>query len=391
MKKRVSMFLVLILTLLWPFLPASSFGVGDQDLTAAPPAGYKPTPSEELDLILTTFENETSSLLKAMSLATAKALLIEDYYPWGLTSNGQVLREFGVEYDRANSSSLSQWDLSAYDFIMYASDQPSSYYQNIQANLGKISSFVSNGGLLIAHCCDGGWNYGDWAGLKILPSYPTHTNLYSQNVYIADASHPISCSLTDSILYHWNYSTHGYFNNLAANTKTIMVTDNARPTYIEYPYGNGKVLATMQTVEWGYGRIGRPQLQRNEMSYALEYCGTQRKIISQFSTFPQTIDPYVSGEAIAYTLGKQALITIEMLDSSGKVVRTIKTDRLQAAGGYTDDWYGVVDFPEMSSGSDKGIMFAPDGEYTIRLVAKDAGNPSIFDQKTAKVTVKTGW
>jgi hypothetical protein len=45
------------------------------------------------------------------------------------------------------------------------------------------------------------------------------------------------------------------------------VLDPNKPTYITYSFGSGKVLATMQTVEWGWGN-GRKQFLLNEIPYA---------------------------------------------------------------------------------------------------------------------------
>jgi hypothetical protein len=50
-----------------------------------------------------------------------------------------------------------------------------------------------------------------------------------------------------------------------------MVSDNQLPTYIAYDYGVGKVVATMQTVEWGYAVRHQPGLLYNELRCANLY------------------------------------------------------------------------------------------------------------------------
>jgi N-acetyl-anhydromuramyl-L-alanine amidase AmpD len=175
---------------------------------------------------------------------------------------------------------------------MYASAQDNNYYLNLKNNLEKISSFVFNGGLLIAHSCDWGWDgTGGWQGFSILPGGVTHLTLWedwkyiSQSIHITEPEHGVVKSdeftLTDAYLSGWGYSTHGIFTNLLPGTTVVMVSNEGDggdgPTYIDYDYGAGKVLATMQTVEWGYfngsrGWVGdRPEFLRNEIRFALKW------------------------------------------------------------------------------------------------------------------------
>jgi hypothetical protein len=73
------------------------------------------------------------------------------------------------------------------------------------------------------------------------------------------------------------YSTHGYFTNLPPGTVTILAYDlgggvpnRSRPVMIQYPFGNGTVIAGMTTIEWMYaGCNGTPDLKllANEFGY----------------------------------------------------------------------------------------------------------------------------
>jgi len=227
----------------------------------------------------------------------AIALLIQDYNPWFGKNTHDALNELDVPHDVINSSRLASWDLNKYQFIIYASAQDNNYYLNLKNNLQKISDFVSNGGLLIAHSCDGGWDgSGNWRGFSILPGGVTHLmhqdgwQYLSQSIHIVEPEHEIVKSneftLTDDYLDSWGYSTHGIFTNFLNNSniknpKIIMEADEGDggdgPTYIEYDFRAGKVLATMQTVEWGYfngsqGWVGnRPELLRNEIRFAKKW------------------------------------------------------------------------------------------------------------------------
>ena len=201
---------------------------------------------------------------------SAIALLIQDVVPWFVDSNAWALNDLGIPFDIIKSSDIATTDLLKYKFIMYASDQPTSYYQNIAANIGAIEAFVDQGGFLIAHCCDQGWHGGWWDDLKILPGSVIigHENDYLQDIHIIHPKECVAKGLTDDQLSNWNLATHGYFTNLPAGATVVMVTDSDFPTYIAYNYGDGKVIATMQTVEWGYAHRDRPDLLYNEIGCA---------------------------------------------------------------------------------------------------------------------------
>jgi len=242
-------------------------------------------------------EGEGASPTQESFNPDAIGLLIQDYNPWSGKNTHNALDELNIPHDVINSSHLAAWDLDKYQFILYASAQDNNYYQNLKNNLPKISNFVSNGGLLIAHSCDGGWDgVGDWRGFSILPGGVTHLMQWdegkylSQSVHIVEPEHQIVKSdeftLTDDYFNGWGYVTHGIFTNFLDNSniknpKIVMESDEEDggdgPTYIDYDYGAGKVLATMQTVEWGYfngsqGWAGnRPELLRNEIRFAKKW------------------------------------------------------------------------------------------------------------------------
>jgi hypothetical protein len=204
---------------------------------------------------------------------SAIALLIQDVLPWGADSNAWALADLGIPYEIIKSSDIGTTDLSKYKFVMYASDQPTSYYKNITANIGAIEAFVDQGGFLIAHCCDQGRHRGEWDGLKILPGSVIvgHKNDYRQDIEIIHPEDCVARGLTDENLSNWNFATHGYFTNLPPGATAVMVTDSDLPTYIAYNYGEGKVIATMQTVEWGYAVRDQPDLLYNEIRCANLY------------------------------------------------------------------------------------------------------------------------
>lgn len=219
---------------------------------------------------------EELEIAAEVTVAGAIALVIKDIDPWGKPSNENALYELGISYDVVHSVNLATVDLCKYRFIMYASDQTQSYYENLWANRVKIGDYVISGGLLLAHACDWGWGGGEWSNDRpILPGGVTHFNAYLQYIHITDPEHCVVEGLDDAYFYGWGWSTHGYFTELLLDTNIVMVTDDDKPTYIDYNYGRGKVMATMQTIEWGYMGNAWPGLRKefllNELECALEW------------------------------------------------------------------------------------------------------------------------
>jgi len=198
-------------------------------------------------------------------------LLVQDVYPWDFDSNALALAEAGQPFIRITSDELAVTDLSSVRVLIYSSDQPTSYYQNLAANITQISDFVAAGGVLVAHACDGGWSGGSWDGLEILPGGVHHVYYPTDYVHIADLLHPVVAGLDDAYLQGWNASVHGYLVDLLPGTEVVIENDYADPTYIDYAWGAGRVLATTHTIEWGYGDgynyhyVFRPEFLRNEI------------------------------------------------------------------------------------------------------------------------------
>jgi hypothetical protein len=213
--------------------------------------------------------------------AVAEVLLIKDVTPWDVNGNELALRELGKTYSVIPSADLATTDLSEYRIVIIASDQTDATYANLVLYKGKLANYVQNGGVLVAHACDHGWHYGDWT-ISWLPLGVTKVNTLQEYLSIIDSTSPIVTGtphggpVSDADLDNWHYSTHGYFTGLPASVnKIIGITGDpgTQPTYIEYTYGSGTVLATMQTMEWPWKHNptkAKKDLLRNEIEYAQE-------------------------------------------------------------------------------------------------------------------------
>lgn len=192
-------------------------------------------------------------------------LLIKDVDPWGINANEIVLTVWCIPYDVIPTNQLADWDLTCYDYIIVASDQYTSSYDNLVTNQAKLAVFVNDGGILLAHAADGGYNLGTW-NLSWLPGSETHVFNLDETLEITATDHPIVDGIKDTKLDDWHYSTHGYFVDASGST---IIKDDGNPTYVEYPHGSGTVLTTCQTMEWPWIGNGTELLLKNEIEYAL--------------------------------------------------------------------------------------------------------------------------
>ena len=189
--------------------------------------------------------------------ASANALLIEDGLPWNTNSNSTTLAPLGIPFTKIASNTIGAYTLSDYDFVVFASVQNQSFYDNVAANFAAINSYVQGGRQLIAHSALWGWpGNGLWNPPNFLPGGVGRVQEYSNSVNVTDPSHPVVSgpygTVTEAEFQGWNYTTHGYFTDLVAGTHIVLdLNDLTKPIYIEYAWGAGIVRATMMTVEWG--------------------------------------------------------------------------------------------------------------------------------------------
>ncbi len=221
-------------------------------------------------------------LIPGAAHAQTKALLLEDVRPWDGSgiSNSQTLTDLGIAYDWIPSANLGSTDLSQYQFVVLASVQPQSFYNNVAAGLGALDTYVQNGGILVAHATVHGWDGdGVWQDGQLLPGGVGYVGpTYSNAVQLLDPTHPVIDGpygvVTETSLQNWNWSTHGYFTDLVPGTEMVIGVDigggDVRPCYMEYDWGLGQVRTTMMTLEWNLGAEAgsRHIFRENEFYYA---------------------------------------------------------------------------------------------------------------------------
>ncbi|MFX0123711.1 MAG: hypothetical protein ACFFAE_08720 [Candidatus Hodarchaeota archaeon] len=234
-----------------------------------------------------TSEDDFTSVMADEKIGNTEILVIQDRTPWGYDAISAALDEMGKadDYDVINSASLSTCDLSKYKIVILASCQLYTTYGNINTNIAKLDAFVSSGGVYICHACACLY-IGEWYDCQIMPGMPAgayvHAGAQSNAIDVVTPENPVIDGpygeLLDPYFDGWEYSTHGYFTYIPTGAIIVMET-GGEPTYMDYNYGCGKVLTTMQTVEWGWSGViswvgdYRKEFLKNEIAYAQVFQG----------------------------------------------------------------------------------------------------------------------
>lgn len=155
------------------------------------------------------------------------------------------------QYEYKTSSDMSSYTPTVGDVIIIGGDQTTSFYTTYATNKSKFDNFVYDGGTMYWIACDGGWQVGNFT--SSLPGGVTWRDNYDNYNDIVYFQHPITKNFPTQL--YGDYASHGGFDNLDdADITGLMVyvkeSTEGLPTYIEYRYGTGKVLATTTPLEY---------------------------------------------------------------------------------------------------------------------------------------------
>ncbi|MCT9097936.1 hypothetical protein [Haloarchaeobius sp. HME9146] len=215
-------------------------------------------------------------------------LVIKDCNSWGGTANVDALEAGGYSYGVATSEQFTQMSLEGCHTLIIPSTQDYLYYRNLADAREKIASFVETGGTLIGHVTDSGYPCSTIWKERFLPGSIEKTTDYVDNLSVTDDE--IFEGLDDGSIDNWNYSAHGFFTEIPDDAEVLAKTAyRGEPTYVRYSYGDGVVLATMQTVEWPWtynARFNVPDvdaakgLLENELAFAAGRRGQTSESVS---------------------------------------------------------------------------------------------------------------
>ena len=192
------------------------------------------------------------SVAATPSVAGGPVLLVLDYWPWGLTAIADLLDANGITYDLINGNQLATTDLSTYQSVIIANEQPQFFYTNYyRPAIGQLTDYVDQGGLLWMGAAAGSYYDGNLSGVA-LPGGATIERSFQSANEVDDPNHPTMQGVPDPFVSGY-YASLGVFENLPSGTNVIATgVNDPRPTLIEYDLGAGRVLATGQALDYGY-------------------------------------------------------------------------------------------------------------------------------------------
>ena len=205
--------------------------------------------------------------------ATGKVLVVRDVPSWNRPRDfEQVLQELGMPFDVKPSADMAQLQLGSYNVVVIPGWQVAdnnNYYKNFAANAGIFDKYVSDGGTLVVEM-NGAEHYG-----MTLPGGATMMAHAAFDNLITVPDHPIFAPLAGKPRITASLASHGYIADAPTGALILIsemqsgqtTADLSKPTFVEYSYGKGRVLAAAQCFHDQDGS-GRGPLMPTLLKYA---------------------------------------------------------------------------------------------------------------------------
>lgn len=168
-----------------------------------------------------------------------------------------------------------------------------------------LKQYVSAGGTIICFAQQYGYEFsalpgGEVAGYGWVEDQACHGDA----VYV-DMEHPV---LAGQEIKDIDAAVDGYFTNIPEGSKVLLRrTKNQYPTMIEYPYGNGRVIATTMYEDWAYGHAQSTAQARKLMRDMLSWV----KATSPMLDNPVAFNEYLRGDTVTVDISLEAASFLE--------------------------------------------------------------------------------
>jgi len=213
----------------------------------------------------------TTAVAKEAGGFSGKILVFRNIPSWNRNPDFEdVLRTMGYQFEVKKSSDMAGADLSAYAIIVIPGAQwKTGYYDEFARAGGRFDEYVKNGGVLLAEL-----NGAEREGITM----PGGAKMVAHGAFdnlIVMPGHPALKPLEGKPRINANVASHGYLEGVPTSALVLAVEmaafaaspDLTKPTYVEYQYGKGRVIAACQCFH-DRDNSGRGPLMPAELQYA---------------------------------------------------------------------------------------------------------------------------
>ena len=180
-----------------------------------------------------------------------RILLFEDALPWESDALHQILEANGIAFDIAGSDQMADIELSNYQTVIVANDQPQDFYDAYNDNVGRLEEYAADGGFVWVEAASSGSNGGAFGNGGLPGGGSILEEVFEESNNVADPAHPTMAGVPSP--FTGTFASHSAFEDLPADAQVIATgTDSGLPTMVEFPLGAGRVLATGQTLEFAF-------------------------------------------------------------------------------------------------------------------------------------------
>lgn len=269
----------LLTILVFPFAAVLSLaGCKKADSSApAPPPAAASSPAPAADTATATvtaktneLPRKTATLAKPTTNAFGKVLIFRNSRSWNRKPDfEEALTEIEIAFEVKPSSDMANAQLAPYGFVIIPGGQwENNFYNDYATNAARFDRYVNEGGTLLLEL-----NGAERDGIT-LPGGPKMIGHPSRDNVILLANHPILLPLAGRQI-HANYASHGYLEGVPTSALVLAAElegdqpATAKPTFVEYAHGKGRVIAACQCFHDRDGS-GRGPLMESSLVYAAE-------------------------------------------------------------------------------------------------------------------------
>jgi hypothetical protein len=217
------------------------------------------------------FVSDAVAQTAAAAPAAGKLLVFRNIPSWDRNPDFEdSLRALKLPFDVKTSERMQETRLSDYRVIVIPGAQwETTFYRDFARAAEAFDRYVQAGGVLLLEL-----NGAEQDGIT-LPGGPTMVPHQGVDNLIVMRGHPALAPLAQKPRITANLASHGYLDRVPAGALVLVTVmkddttpDTAKPTYIEYAHGKGRIIAACQCFH-DQDESGRGPLMPAVLTYAM--------------------------------------------------------------------------------------------------------------------------